>query len=62
MYRFIAALYIIEYMDIANKKDKLLYFFFYFLGPCQPQPQHHGIRAMYVTYTTAHGNTRSLTH
>ena len=31
---------------------------------CQPspQPQQHGIRAKSATYTTAHGNTRSLTH
>ena len=27
-----------------------------------PQPQQHRIRAMSVTYTTAHGNTGSLTH
>ena len=27
-----------------------------------PQPQQHGIRAVSATYTTAHGNTRSLTH
>ena len=30
-------------------------------GPT-PQPQQHGIRDPSVTYTTAHGNTRSLTH
>ena len=31
---------------------------------CQPtpQPQQHGIQATFVTYTTAHGNARSLTH
>ena len=31
---------------------------------CQPtpEPQQHGIRAVSTTYTTAHGNTRSLTH
>ena len=31
---------------------------------CQPtpQPQELGIRGVSVTYTTAHGNTRSLTH
>ena len=28
----------------------------------QPQPQQCRIQAMFVTYTTAHGNTRSLTH
>ena len=27
-----------------------------------PEPQQHGIRDMSVTYTTAHGNTKSLTH
>ena len=27
-----------------------------------PQPQQRQIRATYVTYTTAHGNTGSLTH
>ena len=27
-----------------------------------PQPQEHGIRAAYETYTTAQSNTRSLTH
>ena len=27
-----------------------------------PQPQQHHIRAAYSTYTTAHGNTGSLTH
>ena len=27
-----------------------------------PEPQQHGIRAASATYTTAHGNTRSLTH
>ena len=27
-----------------------------------PQPQQRGIWAMSVTYTTAHGNARSLTH
>ena len=27
-----------------------------------PELQQHGIRAMSVTHTTAHGNTRSLTH
>ena len=27
-----------------------------------PQPQQHGIPAVFVTYTTAHGNVRSLTH
>ena len=26
------------------------------------QPQRHGIRALPVTYTTAHGNAGSLTH
>ena len=31
---------------------------------CQPtpEPQPHGIRAMSVTYTTAHDNAGSLTH
>ena len=29
---------------------------------CQPQPQQHQIWAASETYTTAHGNTRSLTH
>ena len=31
---------------------------------CQPtpQPQHHGILAMSLTYTTAHGKARSLTY
>ena len=28
----------------------------------QPQPQHHRIRTAFGTYTTAHSNTRSLTH
>ena len=27
-----------------------------------PEPQQRGIRAASATYTTAHGNTRSLTH
>ena len=27
-----------------------------------PQPQQFGIRALSVTYTTGHGNARSLTH
>ena len=27
-----------------------------------PQPQQHGIQTASVTYTTAHGNTKSLTH
>ena len=27
-----------------------------------PQPQHYQIRAVSLTYTTAHGNARSLTH
>jgi len=27
-----------------------------------PQPQQHGIRTASATYTTAHGNARSLTH
>ena len=27
-----------------------------------PQPREHRIRAVSVTYTTAHGNTRSITH
>ena len=27
-----------------------------------PQPQQHQIRAASATYTTAHGNTRFLTH
>ena len=31
------------------------------LGPT-PQPQQHKIQAESATYTTAHGNTRSLTH
>ena len=30
-------------------------------GPT-PQPQQRGVRPTAVTYTTAHGNTRSLTH
>ena len=29
---------------------------------CQPQPQQHRIWATPVTYTTLHGNSRSLTH
>ena len=29
---------------------------------CPPQPQQHQIQAASVTYTTAPGNTRSLTH
>ena len=29
---------------------------------CQPQPQPLQIQASSVTYTTAHGNTGSLTH
>ena len=34
------------------------------LQPCQPapQPQQHGIQADSATYTTAHGNARSLIH
>ena len=27
-----------------------------------PQPQQYQIQAMSLTYTTAHGNARSLTH
>ena len=27
-----------------------------------PEPQQHGIRAVSATYTTAHGNARSVTH
>ena len=30
--------------------------------PPQPQPQQHQVQAACVTYTTPHGNTRSLTH
>ena len=30
--------------------------------PAWPQPQQRGIRAKSATYTTAHGNTGSLTH
>ena len=29
---------------------------------CRPMPQPCGIRAVSVTYTTAHGKARSLTH
>ena len=32
------------------------------IGAANAGPQQHGIRAMSATYTTAHGNTRSLTH
>ena len=31
-------------------------------GLCTPEPQQHGIRAASVTYTTAHGNAKSLAY
>ena len=39
-----------------------LFFFLVFRHMEVPRPQQHGIWATSVAYTTAHGNTRSLTH
>ena len=60
----------------GNSEGVLFFFkcYFYFLayGSSQasgqirvtaaPQPQEHRIQALSETYTTAHGNARSLTH
>jgi len=64
---------IIKIMPALEEKTVMLTAppFFFFLGQhpwhmevprFTPQPQQHRIQAASATYTTADGNTRSLTH
>ena len=64
-----------KFLSISFWPFFFFFFFLVFLGPCplhtevprlgvelELQPQQHRNQAETTTYTTAHGNTRSLTH